>query len=360
MHVHRNSSRRRLARYLGLFVVIASSTLPRTAAAQYAETGYSTVPEYTLKQHRFLMPTLLPSAFVSTNARFQQGFSYYQVSDFPFTRRRSFDIDAIGVTERLSVGFRFLDLMQVYLMGQAQLLTGVNVKSVVLAGTTYNYVFGGGLAARLFRSTDSGTQLSLRAQVTTGPLGQLDLLALASNIVDRQLASVEDLFDAGIARSSLASGRATVFRAQAVAAQTLSRNFGVQAFLGLVGYWETVSVYDPEDEQDVDSDATSWSPEGGVSLEATLLPGVPLGFNLEYAFEAQRHNLSDSEGAQDTQLQHTVCVGVHVVDSRFQIGLSLGGVFGLDPAVRHTLRNEELKSGTPTSAFGQFQMQYLW
>jgi hypothetical protein len=239
-------------------------------------------------------------------------------------------------------------------------LTGINVRSVVLAGTTYNYVFGGGLAARLFRSTDTGTKLSLRAQVTTGPLGQLDLLAFANDIVDRQLASVQDLFDAGIARSSLASGTASVFRAQAVAAQTLTRNFGIQAFFGLVGYWETISVYNPDDDRDVDSDATSWSPEGGLSLEATLMPGVPLGFNLEYAFDSRRHNLSDSEGAQDTQLEHVVCVGVHVVDARFQIGLSLGGVFGLDPVVRHTLRNQEMRSGTPKSAFGEFQMQYLW
>jgi hypothetical protein len=202
--------------------------------------------------------------------------------------------------------------------------------------------------------------VSLRAQVTTGPLGQLDLLAFASDIVDRKVAAIEDVFDAGVARSSLASGTATVFRAQAVAAQTLSRNFGVQAFLGLVGYWESVSVYRSDENKDVDSDATSWSPEGGLTVEATLLPGVPLAFNLEYAFEAERHNLSDSEGAQDTQLLHMVCAGVHVVDSRFQIGLSLGTVFGLDPVVRTTLRGEELKSGTPTSAFGQFQMQYLW
>lgn len=353
-----------MRRVLGTLLLLLSVIAARPLRAQDSTTPTMTpsyVPEYTLKQHRFLSPTYVSTPFVSTNVRFQQGLYMFSIPNLPITERRTFDVSAAGLTERISAGIRFLDLFQIYALLQAQVLAGTNAKSVILSGTTYTYSFGGGLAARLFRSENSGTQLSVRAQVTTGPLGQLDLLAFANDVINRDATSISDLFDGGFARSSLASGTETVFRAHAVAAQTISRHFGIQAMLGLSGYWDNVTVYDPADEQDKKTDANSFSPEGGLSVDATLLPNVPLGFNIEYVFEAHRRDFSDSDGAQETQVVHTVAAGIHVVDPRFQAGLTVGTTLGLDPVKRTTLiRNMTLASDTPKAVYGQLSLQYLW
>lgn len=330
-----------------------------TGGAQPAH-AQDDVPEYTLKQHRFLTPTIVPTPFVSTDIRLQQGVLYFKVPDFPVTQNRSYNVNAAGITERLTVGVRFLDRIRAYVIAQGDLQTGANAKSIVLAGGTYNYSLSGGLAVRIFRSVKTGTQVSARAQLTSGPLGQLDVLGFANDVIARRPAAIQDVFDIQIARSALASGTEKVLRLDALAAQTLTANFGVQAFLGFTGYWESVKVFDPRQEVDVRTHANSYAPEGGLSVDATLLPTVPLGFNIEYAFQSQRRNLSESQGARTTQLLHTLALGIHVVDSRFQAGLSFGHGFGFDPITRTGLLNKQLTSGTPWHIFGDLQVQYLW
>lgn len=343
---------------LGVLVSIVCALEVRPARAQDAVMT-SRVPEFTLKQHRFLNPTYVVTPFVSTNVRFEQGFYLFSIPDFPLTQRRNYDVSAAGIAEKITVGIRFLDHFQVFGLARVQLLAGTNAKSVVLSGTTYTYAMGGGLVARLIRSEDTGTQLSLRAQVTTGPLGQLDLLTFANDLIDRKLALVDDIFSLRVVESSLATGTETVFRGQAVAAQSLGRYFGIQAFLGLSGFWDSITVFDSSEDQDKTTDANSFSTEGGLSIDATLLP-VPLGFNIEYAFGAVRRDFRDSEGASSTQLVHTLAAGIFVVDARFQAGLSIGTALGLDPVERSLPGGIRLTSGTPATLYGQLQLQYLW
>jgi hypothetical protein len=353
---------------LGILLVILSTLGAHSARADDAKTSSYVpeslptpyVPEYTLKQHRFLTPTYIATPFVSTNVRFQQGFYLFEIPDYPVTRRRNFDVSAVGITERISAGIRFLDRFQVFGLLQGQVLAGSNARSVVLSGTTYNYSFGGGLAARLLRSEETGTQLSVRAQVTTGPLGQLDLLAFANDVIESDIMRLADIFSAGVLKSSLASGTETVFRAHAVAAQALGRYFGVQASFGLTGYWDSVTVHDSGEDNDKTTKVDSFKPSGGISIDAVLLPHVGLGFNLEYAAEAHRREFNDSEGALPTQLVHTLAAGIHLVDARFQAGITIGTTLGLDPIERTSLLGKGLTSGTPTTAYGQLALQYLW
>ncbi|HKU43243.1 MAG TPA: hypothetical protein VJR89_34015 [Polyangiales bacterium] len=319
------------------------------------------VPEYTLKQHRFPNPTYLPTPFVSTHVRFQQGVYYIEVPNFPLNRRRDYDVQAVGITERLTVGVRFLDRFHAYILGQGQLLCGVNATSIILGGTTYNYTLGGGLAARLFRSEESGSQVSLRAQFTSGPLGQLDLLAFTNALIDDPPPSIQNIFDLHIVRSSLASGTESVFRTQLTAAQTISRYFGVQGYLGFAGYWESIVVYDPEGENYTEASSNQFKPEGGVAFDTTPFGGeVPLAFNLEYTFEAQRRNWSEGAEAHRMQVVHTLGLGAHVMDARFQCGLSFGTILGIDPIERAVSGGETIHSDTPWNLYGQLQMQYLW
>lgn len=319
------------------------------------------VPEYTLKQHRFLTPTYVPSPFVSTNVQFEQGFYMVGVPDFPLNKRRTYDVRAAGISERLTVGVRFLDQFYVYVLGQIQLLTGLNATSMILGGTTYNYTFGGGLAARLYRSEDSGTQVTLRAQLTGGPLGQLDLIAFTNDIIDAQAASIENIFDLHIVRSSLASGSETVFRTQLTAAQVLNQYFGVQGFLGFSGYWESLVVFDAMADHYIEAKANTFRPEGGVSFDTTPFgDAVPLSFNLEYAFDAQRRNFNDGAEAHKTQLVHTLGLGIYVLDPRFQIGLTVGTILGINPIERSVADGGTLSSGKPWNVYGQLQIQYLW
>jgi hypothetical protein len=352
-------SRQNRVRYVfgALLSIVCALEAPPTRAQDAVMT--SSVPEFTLKHHRFLNPTYVVTPFVSTNVRFEQGFYLFSIPDFPVTQRRNYDVSAAGITEKIAVGIRFLDRFQVFGMARVQLLAGTNAKSVILSGTTYTYSMGGGLAARLIRSEDTGTQLTLRAQVTTGPLGQLDLLAFANNLIDRKITAVDDIFNLRVAESSLATGTESVFRAHAVAAQSLGRYFGIQGFVGLSGFWDSVTVFDPTDDQDKTTHADSFSAEGGLSIDLTLLP-VPLGFNLEYALEAYRRDFSDSEGASSTQLVHTLAAGIFVIDERFQAGLSIGTALGLDPIERTLPLGMHAASGTPTTLYGQLQIQYLW
>jgi hypothetical protein len=356
----RSPGPRRLLLLLGFLCVLAVLAFARPARAQ--EDGYDDedYPENILKRHRFLTPTFVPSPFVSTNVLFQQGVLYGKIPDFPLTRRRSVDVEAVGIAERLTVGVRFLDRFQAFVLGEGQLLTGSNVKSIFTAGSSYTYALGGGAAARLFRSVATGTQLSLRAMFTTGPLGQLDLLALSNGIIAARVPAIENLYDFNIARNALASGTGTVLRTQLLAAQTLSPNFGLQAMFGFAWNWENVSLFNQRRGEDESTSARSFEPEVGVAFDATLLPKLPLAANVEWYFQPQRRFLGEAEGAQVTQFVHVLALGIAVEEPRFQVGLSIARLFGLDPIARTGAGNVRLESGTPWNLYGQFQMQYLW
>jgi hypothetical protein len=317
------------------------------------------LPERNLGGHTFFTPTFFPSAFVGTRFAFLQGVLQAAIPDYPVSQNRTVDVDMIGVTERAEFSLRIFDRVQPFIRLTGEAFSGVSINSVLSVGSTYAYTVGGGIQVRLLRLEDPGTELSVRASGDYGPGGAVQLLRVVEAIIQDRPASIEAVLNGNLRRVSIADTERANGTLQAVAAQKLTKNFSLQGAVGGAYNWSSVTFFDTDTGQEVTLDDGRVDPRLGLGFQASAAPWVPVGALLEYSLESGTRNLPDQD-VDDRHYYHVLALGINIVHPQFQLGLTLGRTFGLDPIQRTGFLNRDFESGNPSISYGQLGLEFTW
>jgi len=227
------------------------------------------------------------------------------------------------------------------------------VDSILALGADFSYNVGGGATVRLMRL--EGTQLSLRGRFTWDSGGSLEMIKLFDAL---EGITAEELFNQRARDVVLEDTSRREFYGHLLFAQALGKHFGLQASLGMGRETLKVTGFDTDESRDVEVSHTDWAPEGGLAVDATLAPWVPLGFELEYVARSRLYDdASTSEG--ETSFTNLVGFGIYTLTPHFQITLTTGHLIGVNPVAR-TLGGERVESGDPTIDYGQLSVHTFW
>lgn len=314
-----------------------------------------------LRQHVFVDAMLTPSPFITSHLVLQQAVAYASVPDFPITPTRNVDADALEIMERIELGLSFIDMIEVIGFVGGNVLTGTNVRSVVLTGSSFSYEAGLGGALRLLRSESAGSQLSLRAQGSSGSGNLLDLFDLLRSVIEQDPATLEAVIDNRLSELVVRDISRRQASAHLVLGQALSRNFGVQAALGGSYEWVSAEFFEVDENRTITEEKTTWSPELGAAFEANAAPSLPFGVVIEYSLRRERHQLAGSDGEDWGGLSHFAALGVHAVHPQFHAGLAYGTVLGLEEVEREDpTTGQILTSDRPIIHFGRLIIGINW
>jgi hypothetical protein len=339
-----------------LFAALCSSY---SAHAQDPTAPVRELPERNLGGHTFITPTFFPSAFVGTRFAFLQGVLQAEIPDYPVTENRMLDVDMIGVTERAEFSLRVFDRVEPFIRLTGEAFSGVSINSVLSVGSTYAYTVGGGLQVRLLRLEEPGTELSVRASGDYGPGGAVQLLRVVEALVQDTPASVEAVLNGNLRRVSIADTERANGTLLAAAAQKLTKHFSLQGAAGAAYNWASVTFYDSETSEEVTVDGGRVDPRLGLGFQANAAPWVPLGALLEYSLESGSRTLPNQD-VEKRHYYHVLALGVHVLHPQFQVGVTLGRTFGIDPIRRTGFVSRDFESGSPSINYGQLGLEFTW
>jgi hypothetical protein len=344
----------------GSLILAACLFTPR-ARAQQTEPPVPTEPESAragnrqLGHHTFPVLAFVPSSFVTTHFTLRQGVLRLSVSDFPLNIDDQLDVSMIGLNETLELGFQTFDSLELFGVVGGQVLTGVEFESILTLGTSFSYHGGGGAAFRFLRT--KGTQLTVRGRLVFDSGGSLDLIRLIDelNMDDRTL---EELFEDEVGQVVLEDTSRREFLGHLLFAQSLGRNVGIQAAAGVSQTSYTITAWDVDAREDIETDTSNWAPEASAGLDVNLLPIAPMTFALEYALRGRQDITTIND--DDIPLSHIAGLGVHLVHDSFDVSLTAAQALNLQPVKRTALDGTELESDEPTMSYFQLGLHMNW
>lgn len=312
-----------------------------------------------LGPHLFPRTVFVPSPFTETRVTLRQGVVHLRVPDFPvFETNSTYDVDALGATEALEFAGEFFDGLELSGIVGGQVMAGTDIDSILTLGSSYAYYYGGGAVFRLFTLDRSNTLVSLQADGTHSPGGTFDLLRMLETF-SSQDATVQDAVEGRVGRLVLSDLERTSVRAHVIAAQSLGRNFGLQASAGIAHTWFDITAYDLIEDRDVETTHRKLDPDLGVAVDGNLSPWLPfLGLTLEYSLRGQLQEVTNA-AERTNGLTHLVAAGINYLEPRFQIGLAFGRAFGFEPLAR-TAGGETQLSGGPSLNYGRLLIHVNW
>jgi len=328
----------------------------------------------TLRGHTFIEPATQDTAFVTSHVGLRQGVAYFSVPRFPLTVDRRADLSLIALEERLDLQVRITRWLGIHAAGEAVLATGLDQPSLFYGSTGFIGGGRGGPLVRLYRSRDSGTQVTVRAFYGAGAGNALALPGFvqaiavrASNEANaglpadraqgarRLLIAVNQLSNAAVSATSRHQVGGSVHFAQ-----TLTRAIGLQTSFALSRAFTADSTFDPESQQRLHTDSTDTTLRfaATVSVDAYHLR-VPVALLGEYAAEKTYRVLEAAD--------------VHVPSGHFfGLGVYYSGrtdlQLGVSAFVRRNLKALDVTAvdgtramtGVPTELHGQFVLRYIW
>lgn len=302
-----------------------------------------------LGSHVFPRLAFVPSAFTETRFSLRQGVVAISVPELPVSTTYSEDVRTFGVTETIEVGVQLFDRLELFAALGGQVVTGVEIPSILTLGTNYTYSYGGGATLRFFTLNLTDTLFSARVSATHNPGGSYELIKLIDAV--RNLDVTRDEVVRGrIGRLVRVSSERSELNAHLVVAQPVLRNLGIQAAFGITQSWLYLTAFDRDRQRDVETGSTDTSPDLSVGLDGNLTPFAPIGFSAEYSFRGQRPEITNASAPED--LTHVVALGVHWVHPRLQLSLCFGKAFGLEPLVRELDTTNTQRSGAPSLHYG--------
>jgi len=332
-----------------MLALAAAVAMPVEARAQ----DCAEAPSRTLRSHTFMYPAIIDSAFIDTLFSVRTSGRYEVVPNIPIgsstTEITSFDLGEginfeLALSDRFNVGVGFL--------GRG--VVGLNGRAIATQGVLYSYGANLDAGYRIARIEESGTQVSVRAEVfgLQGG-GRISLLPFIRAIRDDPAGDVAvallnfgDLLVTPVSRLGAA--------ASLNVAQVLSQVFSVQASFRLDWRRTTESPYVPSQRARVDISSTAWIPQVGVMVG--MIPiGWPVAFSAEYRLSAQ-----DKESSTSPARHLAILAAYYAARPDLQVGPAVAGEFGL-PAIQGVDANgnpQGSDKGTATSA--QLVMRYFW
>jgi hypothetical protein len=317
-------------------------------------------PERVVDGHVFLAPAFMPSPFLSTHFSFRQGLTEVSISDFPITQDVRLDAEILGIAERIEAGVRFADRFELFGFGTGEVLSGASGRSVLAVGSDFSYAGGLGGRIRLFRSSRTGSELTAYAEGSAGRGGLLELLRLADAQADDPNPTVQSLANENLGKLVLGTTTRKQVTGRLLFAQSLGKNFDLQAGLGASYSNLSVELYNAQTNLEFERDFDSVDPEASVAIGANIAQVLPIGFLLEYTARSHRTVLASNE-EDDWTPSHLIGLGVHTVHPNFQVGLTFARVMNLDRIIRTDPQTgQTLTSERPVVHYVQFGMDVVW
>ena len=312
-----------------------------------------------LDDHRFIFPTFVETAFVSTYLGARVGVASNQVDNLPFGRLGRIDVEAVRIAEGLDLGLRLFDGVGLFatLAGIANLST--NARSLIIRTGQYELTARGGVIVKLLRT--ERTQLSVRGRVGTARGKNFTLVALLSAISETPIAAVEDVVTGDLDQFLIVPFSRFNWGGSFAFAWALSPAFSLQSSLGFTVGSTTLEPYDPFLNARQDLEFSSTTPAFGVALtgDARTL-GIPLALMLEYEFSRLRTTNELTDRTQSLS-QNTLAAGLFYSGRPdLQTGILAFAQLGLEPVTGFTATGEPADSDKPRVFGGTLSLRYVW
>lgn len=352
--------------------------LPAEARAQGDVPNVLPPPDHgarTLRGHTFLEPATQETPFITSHIGVRQGVAYYFVPDFPLSADRKTDLRLFALTERLEAQVRILPWLALRVAGDAYLATGLDQASLFYGNSAFLAGGQAGLAVRLYRSRDSGTQLTLRGfgggaagnelilpgfvqavavrgeQEARNALVSMDAARTRARIYD----AVNDLANAAVSDTSqFTAGGSAHF------AQTITRVVGLQTSLGFIQRGTRDIRFDPNEQRRVETNTsdTDLRLAAAIGVDAYHVH-VPLALLLEYAVVKTYRHVEDESTYVPSS--HVFGAGLYYSGrTDLQLGISAFATRNLKAQEATALDGTRTMTGIPTLVNSQFVLRYIW
>jgi hypothetical protein len=311
--------------------------------------------------HTFLFPVLQNSALVSTHVGIREGIAQYSAADVPLGQLGAQDISLAGLQQELDLSFRFTPWLAAYVTGEGQAVVGTNGITLVRRGGVFEASGEFGLAFRLMRMEQSGTQLALRTfgGLSTGKA--VTVLPLLQSIIDQPGITLEAALAGNLADFLLVPTEETTVGAGLYLAQGFSRGFGLQFSSTARRVSRTESPLDATLIDRVDNDLRIFRLQNALALTYDFAAhGAPVGLMGEYLFVVGHRSGTREILAEDIHTS-TVGLGVYYTGvANLQLGLT--GVWQVtgEPLQGSTADGAAAQSEDPDIKYTQLILRYVW
>lgn len=309
-----------------------------------------------LAGHTYLTPVLQDMIpFATTHFGIRQGFVFQRYPRVPIGVGTT-ALTTSGILQAFDAGVRITEWLGVRVTGGAQILTGIDVASVILQGASATAQVEGGAIVRVFRSERTGTQIA--AQITGGGGGGRDV-------------DVEPLI-AGVQQAESFSARATSALARSVLVPT---NLGTMAMRGAIAQTITPAIGTLVALEGRRTVNTRTVQEGQASRDsknedlalafsiATTVDGssakVPIAGMIEYQVVGSSSAVDALPSRGDTS--HYAAAGIYYTGRKnLQLGLGFAMALSLRPVIGRDDQDRPAPSGAPSLYYGQLILRYVW
>jgi hypothetical protein len=315
--------------------------------------------------HRFLFPILQDGIpFATTHFGVRQGLALATFPKVPLGALGRLDLTASGLVQNFDLGIKITDWLAIQATGGGQVITGVNIASIVIQGASFSANGEVGPLLRVFRSDRSGTQIAVALAGGGGTGRAVSVLPLVSALVATQGQTLDTVLNGNIGKLVLVPTSNATFAGTASIAQALGRSFGLVGSLQGRYTSDTQSPFDTAKGTNVDVSSSNVEIKGALALTADGSPsGIPVGVMAEYLANDSNVSAGSTTGPAESssELSHYVAAGVYYT-GRPDLQVGVGGALqlGLRPLAGADANGAPAKSDAPSLLFGQFILRYVW
>jgi hypothetical protein len=326
-------------------------------------TDHETVTdELILGHHLFQFPMLQPSSFMTTHVSSRLGLALVRAPDSPVVPGQTFDVDALGVSERLGGSVRFLDRFELFATGNANAYAGTAAESVIVGGAGWAYGGEGGLGFRIFKG--ESTQLSARAWFGGGTARRVQVLTLLSAAFTGQPETLPNIVNGNVSNLVISKVTNTEEALAFSFAQCLGRALGLQVTAALSHTFLDVRLFSQQLNAFVTPGVNVWTPDLAFALDfdlRRLVPAVPIAFLAEYDIQWS-HAHDDYTGISEwLDTANTLAGGIYYSGRpELQLGLSIVGALPFETTEGFSATGRPFPAGRTHEVTFLLPLRYTW
>ncbi len=315
-----------------------------------------------LRGHTLLFPLLQQSPIVSTHVGIREGLASLSAEQTPLSILGPRDVTLSGFQQFLDLSLRFTPWFAVYVEAQGQAFVGTNTVTLLRSGSSFDVSGDLGLAFRLLRNEDSGTQLTGRVFGGLSSGNDVTLLPLVLSLANAPAETVLSLLQEGSEGFLVVDTKEYAYGLSLQFAQVFSRAFSLQLGASARRTVRTESPFDVVLGTTVEEDLRVFRFNGTAVLTYDFAPhGFPVALMGEYLI-----SLGDRSGGpvlllNDSISSHTLALGVYYSGRpNLQLGVSGAHLINGEPFQGTTPEGAPAESESPTLSYTQLILRYIW
>lgn len=327
----------------------------------------------TLRGHTFLEPATQDTAFLTSHVGVRQGLAYIQVPSFPILADTRKDLHVFQLDERVDFAVRILPWLGVFFEGDGAISTGLDTDSIVFGNSAYSVGGRGGAVLRLYRSRETGSQITMRGYIGGTYGNALTVPSLLEGVVVRANEEAKTppatTQEAGVRATQAVEQLSNALLSQTTQsrwgtslhyAQTLTRMVGLQTSIAYERAHTAFDSFDPNLQYTTES---RWHDNtvrfgAAVSVDGYHIK-VPVAILLEYLLEKTYRTIGDD--SSHVPSNHYFGAGLYYsARTDLQLGFSAFTRRNLKAQDVTTLDGAHVKTDVPNEVYGQLVLRYVW